>query len=229
MVRYCGRAGGCADEPRTRSRQEIASDDGRTLATPGRLSRLREPGGVERALSFRIGPFGSLLVGIAVAWGAIFLKAMLNEFIDGETGYILLMAAVVVAAWFGGLIGGLTRDGRGAHPQRLIFVAPLPAPPADRAIIFRLFLYLAVGGGVAVLVASRRSAGDRLATRSMTSPRWRRSSRRATPGSRSCSPRPAPASGNGTSTGELTWSDAIFRQHGLEPQPRRRTSRPTSR
>ena len=189
--------------------------------TTGRLSRLREPGGVERALSVRIGPVGSLVVGIAVAWGAIFLKAMLNEFIDGETGYILLMAAVVVAAWFGGLIGGLSATVVALILNVIIFVAPLPAAPADRAVIFRLFLYLAVGGGVAVLVASRRSAGDRLAdalddVAALATELEARDARLEIM---------LAASGTGfwewdILTGELTWSDAIFRQHGLEPQPK---------
>ena len=190
-------------------------------STTGRLSRLREPGGVERALSVRIGPVGSLVVGVAVAWGAIFLKAMLNEFIDGETGYILLMAAAVVAAWFGGLIGGLSATVVALILNVIIFVAPLPAPPADRAVIFRLFLYLAVGGGVAVLVASRRSAGDRLAdalddVAALATELEARDTRLEIM---------LAASGTGfwewdILTGELTWSDAIFRQHGLEPQPK---------
>ena len=42
-----------------------------------------------------------------VAWVAIAVKAMLNEGLGEETGYIVLMAGVVTAAWFGGLNGGL--------------------------------------------------------------------------------------------------------------------------
>ena len=202
------------------ARRSRAMTDGRSR-TLGRLDRLREPGGLERALTFRIGPLGSLLVGIGVAWAAIFLKAMLNELIDGETGYILLMAAIVVAAWFGGLIGGLTATVVALLLNIVVFVAPLPASGADRAIVFRQLLYLVVGGGVAVLVASRRSAGDRLAdalddVAAMATELEARDARLELM---------LAASGTGfwewdIDSNELTWSDAIFRQHGLEPQPR---------
>jgi K+-sensing histidine kinase KdpD len=130
--------------------------------TPGRLLRRRPEDGLERALTFEVGPFAALLIGLAVAWGAIFLKAMLNELIDGSTGYILLMAGVVLAAWMGGFVGGLTATAAAVILNAIIFGVPGGTPDADRLNLLRQLLFIVVGGGVAVLVASRRSARDDL-------------------------------------------------------------------
>ena len=49
-----------------------------------------------------------VLAGLGIAVVALAAKAALNQFAQGDTGYILLMAAAVLAAWFAGLIGGMT-------------------------------------------------------------------------------------------------------------------------
>jgi signal transduction histidine kinase len=186
--------------------------------TPGRLLRRRPEDGLERALTFEVGPFAALLIGLAVAWGAIFLKAMLNELIDGSTGYILLMAGVVLAAWMGGFVGGLTATAAAVILNAIIFGVPGGTPDADRLNLLRQLLFIVVGGGVAVLVASRRSARDDLVdaleeVAALAAELEARDARLEIM---------LAASGTGfwewdVQTGELTWSEAIFRQHGLEP------------
>ena len=186
--------------------------------TPGRLLRRRPEDGLERALTFEVGPFAALLIGLAVAWGAIFLKAMLNELIDGSTGYILLMAGVVLAAWMGGFVGGLTATAAAVILNAIIFGVPGGTPDADRLNLLRQLLFIVVGGGVAVLVASRRSARDDLVdaleeVAALATELEARDARLEIM---------LAASGTGfwewdVQTGELTWSEAIFRQHGLEP------------
>jgi signal transduction histidine kinase len=186
--------------------------------TPGRLLRRRPEDGLERALTFEAGPFAALLIGLAVAWGAIFLKAMLNELIDGSTGYILLMAGVVLAAWMGGFVGGLTATAAAVILNAIIFGVPGGTPDADRLNLLRQLLFIVVGGGVAVLVASRRSARDDLVdaleeVAALATELEARDARLEIM---------LAASGTGfwewdVQTGELTWSEAIFRQHGLEP------------
>jgi PAS domain S-box-containing protein len=184
----------------------------------GRPPRFRNTGELERLLSLRLGAGGSLLVGLGIAWIAIFLKAMLNELADGETGYILLMAAAVLAAWFGGLVGGLTATAVAFLLNAVIFVDTGPGGGLDRLDLVRQLLYLVVGGGVAILVASRRHAGDQLAdaldeVAALADELAARDTRLEIM---------LAASGTGfwewdIQKGDLTWSDAIFLQHGLTP------------
>lgn len=68
----------------------------------------RAKGELERAQDIRLGAGGALVAGVFIGWAAIALKATLNEALGEETGYILLMAGAVLAAWFAGWIGGLT-------------------------------------------------------------------------------------------------------------------------
>ena len=67
----------------------------------------RAKGEIARARDVRFGTGQSILAGLFIGWVGIATKAALNEAI-GDTGYIVLMAAVVLAAWFGGLAGGIT-------------------------------------------------------------------------------------------------------------------------
>jgi len=169
-------------------------------------------------MSMRFGVGGSLLVGVAIAWAAIFLKAMLNEFIAGETGYILLMAAAVLAAWFGGLVGGVTATLVVLVLNTVVFLEPESSAGFDRIVLIRQLLYLVVGGGIAILVATRRVAGDRLAdalaeVASLAEELEARDTRLEIM---------LAASGTGfwewdLPTNRLSWSEAIYRQHGLDP------------
>ena len=81
----------------------------------------------------------AVLAGLFIGWAAIATKAALNEFAGGDTGYILLMAAAVLAAWFAGLIGGITAVIATVTLNAVVFLGggcePIDAPrarPRDR-------------------------------------------------------------------------------------------------
>ncbi len=167
----------------------------------------------------RFGLAGSVLVGLAVGAGAIALKAALTALVDGETGYMLLAAAVVVAAWLGGLPGGLTATLFALILNAAIFLPTLGAVEAAiRVEQVREIVFLLAGSGIAILVGSRRAARDRLVdaldeVASLATDVEARDARLEVM---------LAASGTGfwewdIRTGELVWSEAIFRQHGLEP------------
>ena len=52
-----------------------------------------------RARDIRLGAGQAVLAGLFIGWAAIALKAGLNEALQGETGYILLMAATAATLW----------------------------------------------------------------------------------------------------------------------------------
>jgi PAS domain S-box-containing protein len=168
----------------------------------------------------RFGPGQGLLAGLFIGVGAITLKVGLNEFFDGETGYVVLMAAAVLAAWFGGLAGGLTATITAVILNEIVF---LDAPDAAvaRADQFRQIVYFIVATGTAVVVASRRVASDRLLdaldeVAKLAETVETRDARLELV---------LAASGTGfwewdVASGELIWSDAILRQHGRQPGER---------
>jgi K+-sensing histidine kinase KdpD len=177
---------------------------------------------LDRARDIRFGSWSALIAGLFIGWAAIALKAMFNQLIDGETGYILLMAAAVLAAWFGGLIGGVTATFTAVVLNVIVFEIPGGAQGiGDRSQQFLLALYLMIGSGTAVLVASRRAARDRLAAAldeaaTLADKIEARDERLEVM---------LAASGTGfwewdISSGELIWSEAIFEQHGRDPHGR---------
>jgi len=66
----------------------------------------RAKGEIARARDVRFGAGSALLAGVAIGFAALATKAALNEVAGGDTGYILLMAAAVLAAWFGASSAG---------------------------------------------------------------------------------------------------------------------------
>jgi PAS domain S-box-containing protein len=169
----------------------------------------------------RFGLAGSVLVGLAVGAGVTALKAALNTLADGETGYIVLAAAVVVAAWLGGQPGGLTATLFTLLLNSAIFLPPLGSVEAAiRVEQVRQIVFLLAGSGIAILVGSRRASRDRLVdaldeVASLATDVEARDARLEVM---------LAASGTGfwewdIRTGGLVWSEAIFRQHGLEPGP----------
>jgi PAS domain S-box-containing protein len=166
---------------------------------------------------FPAGP--AVLVGLSIGWAAVATKAGLDEFATGDTGFILLMAAAVLAAWFSGVIGGLT-----AVVVTVTFNAVLlgmDGTSATRLELVRQILYVVAATGTVLLVGSRRAARDRLVdaldeVAKLAEDVQTRDTRLELM---------LAASGTGfwewdVATGRLDWSDAIFRQHGLEPGPR---------
>lgn len=192
-----------------------------TEEAPGAAGRAagRAIGELERARDVRFGIGQSILAGLFIGWGAVAIKAGLNEAISGETGYVLLMAAAVLAAWFGGLAGGITATVVAVVLNALVFVDPIGGAVADaRVEQVNQILYLVVAAGTVVLVASRRAARDRLAdalaeVATLADQVESRDARLEIM---------LAASGTGfwewdVTTGALTWSEAIYQQHGLDP------------
>lgn len=170
-----------------------------------------------RARDVRLPTSQAILAGIFIAWLAVAVKASLNEVVGANTGYIVLMAAAVLAAWIGGLAGGLTAVAVAVVFNHIAFLAGTQISPVSQ---FLQGLYVVVGSATVLLVASGRASRDRLAdalahVSALAEEVEARDERLEMMLS---------ASGTGfwewdIDTGRLTWSDAIFRQHGLEPGP----------
>jgi PAS domain S-box-containing protein len=177
----------------------------------------RAKGELARARDIRFAPGYALLAGLFIGWAAVATKAALNEFAQGDTGYILLMAAAVLAAWFGGLIGGTTAIVVSVILNGLFFLGG-DATAASRVELVRQVVYVVAATGTVWLVATRRASRDRLVdaldeVASLAEEVQARDTRLEIM---------LAASGTGfwewdIVRGSLTWSDAIFRQHGLEP------------
>lgn len=191
-----------------------------THGTPEAVGRAsgRAKGEIERARDLRLGRWGALVAGVFIGWAAIAVKAGLNEAVSGETGYILLMAAAIVAAWFGGMVGGLAATITATLLNGAFFPVQADLIVTDRVNQARQLLFLLVATGTVLLVATRRRSRDRLVD----------ALDEVAVLADSVETRDArlelvlAASGTGfwewdTGTGALTWSEAIFRQHGRDP------------
>lgn len=188
---------------------------------PGRSASSRAKTELERARDVRLAPVAAVAAGAFIGWGAIFAKATLAEAIHGDPGYILLMAAVIVAAWFGGWIGGFVAVVVTVVLNVAIFFPPLELSVAgDRIEVLRQLIFVVVALATVALIGSRRASRDRLAdalddAAALAEEVEARDDRLELM---------LAASGTGfwewdMRTGALLWSNAIFRQHGLEPQP----------
>lgn len=179
----------------------------------------RAKGEIERARDIRFGAWQAVGAGVLLAVAGIAVKTALDEGFGQETGDIVLVAIVVLAAWFGGLVGGLVATAVALLLNNVVFLEPFLGPDA-RAVQVRDVVYLLAGVVTAVLVASRRAARDRLAdalaeVATLAEEVETRDDRLELM---------LAASGTGfwewdMVTGELTWSEAIFRQHGIPPGP----------
>lgn len=162
----------------------------------------------------------AILAGVVAGWVAIGIKVLIAEGIDGDPGYIVLFGAVVAAAWIGGLVAGLAATVMSTVTNIFVFVLPVGGlvTGGGRDEFTNLVLYVIVAIGTAVLIGSRRASRDRLADAlndiaALAAAIEQRDERLELM---------LAASGTGfwewdVNTGELFWSDAIFRQHGREP------------
>jgi hypothetical protein len=148
------------------------------------------------------------------------LKGVANTMAGGETGFVILLAAVVVAAWVGGFAGGLSATIVSGMGNLAVFVGPSAGAFILTPLDFtRLGLYALAGAVVTLLVASAGTSRDRMAesvaaVAAMADDIERRDERLEIV---------LAASGTGfwewdIRTGELVWSEAIFSQHGLVPE-----------
>jgi signal transduction histidine kinase len=178
----------------------------------------RAKGEIARVREVRFGTGQAILAGLLIGLVAVALKATLNQAIQGDTGYVVLMAGAVLAAWLGGLSGGLTALIIEVVLNVAVFVGIGNAE--TRTDQFRQLLYLVVASATVWLVASRRAARDRLVdaldeVSALAEEIQARDARLEVM---------LAASGTGfwewdIVTGKLSWSEAIYRQHGLEPSP----------
>ena len=183
----------------------------RTLAQRGRdeLARAREV-----HLSTPL----SVVFGVVAGLSAVALVGGLNELAGGDTGYVLMVASVLLAAWFGGLTAGLAATLVAAVLDYTLFVGPASSGEIDRVDAIRQITFVVVSVVGVILVASRRASRDRLAgaleeVASLADGIEARDRRLELM---------LAASGTGfwewdVVSGDLSWSDAIFEQHGLAP------------
>lgn len=173
----------------------------------------------ERARDLRWTGFAAVLGGAGLAVSAILIKSVILALTGVSTGYFILVAMVILAAWIGGARGGLTAILVGFVVNNILFIAPvgglisLASDDVIRQVLFVVVSVTAVG-----LFASQRAARDRVAS----------ALRESGDLAESIEARDErlemmlAASGMGfwewdVVTGRLDWSDAIFRQHGLDP------------
>ena len=187
-----------------------------TAGAAGRAAG-RAKGEIARARDVRFGAGYAVVAGVVIGLAAIAVKAVLNGFAGGDTGYILLMVAAVLAAWFAGVIGGMTAIVATVILNGMVFLGG-DATDATRVELVRQIVYVIAATATVVLVASRRAARDRLVNAldevaALAEDVEARDERLEMM---------LAASGTGfwewgIATGTLSWSDTIFHQHGLEP------------
>jgi signal transduction histidine kinase len=186
-------------------------------ATAARASG-RARGEIDRTRDVRLRSGQAILVGLTIGVLAMAAKSGINEVVGANSHYVILMAGAVLAAWLGGLPGGLTAVVTTVALNQVAFV---PVEGEASSAQFLQAVYLVTSSAVVLLVASRRASRDRLAdalaeVAALADEVQTRDDRLELM---------LAASGTGfwewdIDTGELTWSDEIFRQHGVEPGPR---------
>jgi PAS domain S-box-containing protein len=185
---------------------------------PVRRASERARSELARVRELRFSLLGSIALGALIGILAILGKVALRETV-GDPGYIELMAALVIAAWLGGVPAGLIAMAFTLALNTLFFVEPTgQLEVRDRAETAKQGVYVFVAIGTILLIASRRASRDRLA-------RALAESAELSEAVESRDERLElvfKSSGTGfwewdMASGELTWSEAIFRQHGLDP------------
>ena len=95
--------------------------------------------------------YGVALLAVALALSCTYLTAPLAE----RSQLFLLLAAVIVSAWYGGLGPGLLATGAAVAGHTAVMVAPY----GDDLV--RVLLFVVVAGSISALAAGRRRAEDR--------------------------------------------------------------------
>lgn len=172
-----------------------------------------------RAQELQLTGARAVAAGAFVGLVAIVLKGLTNQIADGETGYILLVAAAILASWFGGYLAGLTATLVSFLVNSAMFVDAYGDPlGGDPVSLARQVLFVVTCVGSVLLVSSRRASRDRL----------ERALEEVSTLAEAIESRDRrlelmlAASGTGfwewdLRTGVLEWSDAIFAQHGRDP------------
>ncbi len=194
-----------------------STGDRRAISRKVRATLLRTRRDLPRLGRLRLGAKGGIAIGFAIGFAAILLKAGLNALIGGGTGFIVLLGAVVVAAWIGGMAGGLTATVIAGLLNAVVYGPSGPQFVLSGFDLARTLLFVLGGVIVSFMIASLRGSRDRLANSlaeigAMAVDIERRDERLELV---------LAASGTGfwewdIRGGGLTWSEAIYRQHGLE-------------
>lgn len=161
----------------------------------------------------------AVAAGALIGIGSMVVKSLINGFVDGDTGYILLVTATILAAWFGGLAAGLTNLAVSFVSNSVIFVESggmlFATDPVELA---RQLLFVGTCLVAVPIVAWRRASRDRL-DRALTEAATLAD---AVEGRDQRLQIMLAASMTGfwewdVNTNELTWSEQTFEQHGLAP------------
>ncbi len=185
---------------------------------PLRTASQRARSELARVRDQRLSLLGAVALGAVVGAVAILAKGFLHETV-GDPGYSVLVAALAVAAWFGGVAAGLVAMAVTAGLNTLFFVDPIgQLEVIGRGEMTKLAVYVVVSLGTVVLIASRRAARDRLIDALAESAELAE----AVESRDERLELILKASGTGfwewdLASGSLVWSEAIFRQHGLDP------------
>ncbi len=198
----------------------VTDADGETgmSQTPLRSASQRARMELERVRALRLSLLASVLLGVLVGLLAILGKALLIETM-GDPGYIELMAALTIAAWLGGVPAGLVAMAVTIFLNTVLFIEPVGRLEIwDRSETTKQAIYVLVSVGTVLLIASRRASRDRLATALAESADLAE----AVESRDERLELILKASGTGfwewdVASGKLVWSEAIFRQHGLDP------------
>ncbi|MDP8947115.1 MAG: SpoIIE family protein phosphatase [Actinomycetota bacterium] len=101
----------------------------------------------------------------------VLLKQLLDPLIAQQAPFLLLSAAVLVAAWFGGLGPGLLATVLGAVAADYLFLPPVGSFTPLNAAFLPLLLFLLQGALISVLVEALRSARRRAEARTLEAQR----------------------------------------------------------
>lgn len=170
-----------------------------------------------------VAPPVAVLTGAGIGLAAIGTKVFADTVLGVDSGFILLGAAAVVAAWFAGLWAGVAATIVTATLNTMAFVAPEAGGSAltlrlDGVDMVRFALFTISGLIMARLVASLRTSRDDLAASLDSIARMAEDIERRDERLELV----LAASHTGfwewdIRTGDLTWSKTIFDQHGIDP------------
>ena len=97
----------------------------------------------------------------------ILIKLLLNPFITEQSPFLLMAAAVIVGAWFGGLGPGVLATVLGALAADYFFLAPVGSFMQLGAGLLPLTLFVLQGLLISVLVEALHSSRQRAETRAL--------------------------------------------------------------
>ena len=120
--------------------------------------------------------YGVAVISIALVLG---LKLLVDPLIAEQSPFLLFAAAVIVAAWFGGLGPGLLATALGAVAADYYFLSPVGSFTPLGVAFLPLFLFVLQGGLISLLVEALRSARERAEVSIQQAPRHQESLRRS--------------------------------------------------